>query len=208
LAEGLGLTSTGEGVETLDQLTELRLLGCDLAQGFHIARPQLPEAIEHLLQRGDGLLGTVPVEVDLTAEPAEERADNVPLITVVLADDTADFRSLLRLSLRRTAGFDVVGEAADGAMAISVVEARRPEAVVLDLAMPVMDGLTAIPHIRRRSPDTKIIVLSGMPATEMKQEAMAAGADAYIEKGQAPEVLAGILAALCAGVPRLARADG
>ncbi|HEU5037532.1 MAG TPA: hybrid sensor histidine kinase/response regulator [Nocardioides sp.] len=101
---------------------------------------------------------------------------------VVLVDDTADLRQLMRIALRR-AGFEVVGEAGDGAAGIELVRAERPDLVVLDLSMPVMDGLEALPHIREELPDAAIVVMSGFGAGEMTDKALARGADGYLQKG-------------------------
>jgi len=101
---------------------------------------------------------------------------------VVLVDDTADLRQLMRIALRR-AGWDVVGEAGDGARGIEVAREHEPDLVVLDLSMPVMDGLEALPHIRESCPDSAIVVLSGFGATQMTERALARGADGYLQKG-------------------------
>lgn len=103
-------------------------------------------------------------------------------LRVVIIDDTPDLRDLLRIALSR-GGFDVVGEAGDGARGIEVVKAHRPDVVLLDLAMPVMDGIEALPTIRRLCPDAKIVVLSGFGAQQMSARAVAAGADGYVQKG-------------------------
>ena len=101
---------------------------------------------------------------------------------VVLVDDTEDLRQLMRIALRR-AGFEVVGEAGDGAAGIEVASAERPDLVVLDLSMPVMDGLEALPHIREALPDATIVVMSGFGAQQMADKALARGADGYLQKG-------------------------
>ncbi|MEO9322646.1 hybrid sensor histidine kinase/response regulator [Nocardioides sp. C4-1] len=101
---------------------------------------------------------------------------------VVIIDDTADLRDLLRIALTR-GGFDVVGEAGDGSSGIEVVRHHRPDVVLLDLAMPVMDGIEALPSIRRLCPAAKIVVLSGFGAQQMSARAVAAGADGYVQKG-------------------------
>jgi DNA-binding NarL/FixJ family response regulator len=110
-------------------------------------------------------------------------------ISVVLADDTEEIRHLLRLALSTDDRFTVVGEASDGAQAVEVAAKFRPDAIVLDLAMPVMDGLQAIPLIKKRTETTKIVVFSAFEADQMSSEALAQGADAYIEKGASYSVL-------------------
>lgn len=102
---------------------------------------------------------------------------------VLIVDDVADFRVLLRVALERTGRFDVVAEAADGAQAIVEAEEHRPDLVVLDLSMPVLDGLEALPHIIAAAPDAHVVVLSGFAAVRMRDQVLAAGAVAYLEKG-------------------------
>ena len=116
---------------------------------------------------------------------------------VVLADDTVEIRRLLRMTLEFDGRFSVIDEAGDGVAAVKVASEQQPDAVVLDLAMPVMDGLQAIPQIRREAPQTKILVLSGFDAGQMSSEAMSRGADAYIEKGGDLAMLAAKLHDLC-----------
>jgi diguanylate cyclase (GGDEF)-like protein len=110
----------------------------------------------------------------------EGRADG--RIRVVIADDTEDVRSLLRYTLELDGRFEVVGQAADGVEAIAACEAEEPDVAVVDLAMPVMDGLTAIPSINRAAPATQVVVLSSFGARQMAAKAMAAGAAAFVEK--------------------------
>src|SRR3712207_5097808 len=105
---------------------------------------------------------------------------------VLLADDTPEIRLLVRMALELEGGFEIVGEAGDGAQALHIADDQRPDAVVLDLAMPVMDGLEAIPQVRKATPDTKIHVLSGFNSAQMEREALSVGADAYLEKGVPP----------------------
>lgn len=113
-------------------------------------------------------------------------------IRAVIVDDTDDIRDLLRIVLRR-AGYDVVAEAADGRAGIEVVREHRPDLVLLDLAMPVLDGLEALPTLRDLVPDATILVLSGFGAEQMAERALAAGADGYVEKGQPLAALLGVI---------------
>lgn len=103
-------------------------------------------------------------------------------VRVVIIDDTFDLRELLRLALTR-GGLEVVGEAGDGQSGIECVRQESPDVVLLDLSMPVMDGLEALPTIRQLIPEGKIVVLSGFGATQMAEKAMAIGADGYLQKG-------------------------
>lgn len=122
-----------------------------------------------------------------------------PLRTVII-DDTEDLRDLLRLALDR-GGFDVVGEAGDGKAGIDVVRAERPDVVLLDLSMPVMDGLEALPTIRRTCPAATIIVLSGFGATQMSERAIAQGADGYVQKGASLDSILDYVRDVTAGAP-------
>lgn len=103
-------------------------------------------------------------------------------LRVVIVDDTADLRELLRFALTR-GGMDVVAEAGDGLAGIEAVRTTNPDIVLLDLSMPVMDGLEALPRIREIAPLAKILVLSGFDADRMAERAMATGADGYLQKG-------------------------
>jgi DNA-binding NarL/FixJ family response regulator len=106
-------------------------------------------------------------------------------ISVMLADDTAEYRQLLRLILEQDGRFAVVAEAADGETAVRLSGERQPDVVILDLAMPVLDGLEAIPLIRSNSPESSIVVLSGFARGRVDGDALALGASAYVEKGEA-----------------------
>jgi len=108
---------------------------------------------------------------------------------VVIIDDTPDLRHLLTLMLSRYDGITVVGEAADGLEGIERVQEQHPDAVVLDLSMPGMDGLAALPHIKAAEPDCQVVVLSGFDAGPMRSQVLDAGASAYIQKGDVADEL-------------------
>jgi DNA-binding NarL/FixJ family response regulator len=104
-------------------------------------------------------------------------------IRVLLADDVPEFRLLMRVALEQDGRFDVVAEAADGEEAVQLSSSEQPDVVLLDLAMPVLDGLQAIPEIRSCSPRTKVVVLSGAGRPQAEREAMSSGASACLKKG-------------------------
>jgi DNA-binding NarL/FixJ family response regulator len=104
-------------------------------------------------------------------------------ISVFLVDDVPELRELIRVGMEEDPGFEIVGEAGDGRSAIEGIASTRPAAVLLDLSMPDMDGLQAIPEIREGDPDVAIIVLSGFSADRMGPPVLERGADGYVEKG-------------------------
>src|SRR3954471_1661740 len=104
-------------------------------------------------------------------------------ISVYLVDDVPQLRELIKFGMEEDPGFEVVGEAGDGASALEGIAATHPAAVLLDLSMPDMDGLEAIPEIRKGDPDVAIIVLSGFSADRMGPPSIERGADGYVEKG-------------------------
>lgn len=120
-----------------------------------------------------------------------------PRCRIVIADDTPDIRLLLRWSIEPDGRFEIVGEAANGAEALSLVSSQQVDAILLDLAMPVMDGLQAIPQIKLVSPSTRIVVLSGFDQDSMAGEALKRGADAYLEKGVAVKEITRVLGEMC-----------
>jgi CheY-like chemotaxis protein len=107
----------------------------------------------------------------------------------LLIDDADDLRLLLRMVLESSGRYEVVGEAADGEAGVREARATEPDVVLLDLSMPRMDGLEALPHLQRVAPGARVIVLSGFAEGKTAAAALAAGASAYIEKGVAPDEL-------------------
>jgi DNA-binding NarL/FixJ family response regulator len=96
-----------------------------------------------------------------------------------------DLRVLYRMSLEGRPEFEIVAEAANGREAIEAVAKYKPDVCLLDLAMPVLDGLQALPGIREASPETKIVILTGFDSDPLRQEALLRGAHAYLEKSVA-----------------------
>jgi CheY-like chemotaxis protein len=104
-------------------------------------------------------------------------------IRVFLVDDVRELRRLVRLVLEEDPGIEIVGEASDGREGVEGVGRAQPDVVLLDLSMPDMDGLEAIPLMRERAPDARIVVLSGHEAGRVSLEALQQGATRYVNKG-------------------------
>ena len=96
---------------------------------------------------------------------------------ILLVDDHPLTRSALSALLQQH-GFDVVGEAADGAEAIHAAGRLHPDLVLLDLSMPGLDGLTALPRLREAAPDCEVVVLTASGTEENLLGAIRAGVDA------------------------------
>jgi DNA-binding NarL/FixJ family response regulator len=115
-------------------------------------------------------------------------------VRVVIADDQRLFAEALEAILSTDARISVVGRAADGASAVELVRDEQPDVVLMDIAMPVMDGIEATERIRVESPDTRVIVLTGSEAPKDVSRARAAGAAGYVTKDQiAGDLLRAIL---------------
>lgn len=127
---------------------------------------------------------------------AAARTPRVRRVRVLLVDDVEDFRRLMRHRLEADGRFLVVGEAANGAEAVALAEEHRPDVAVIDLAMPIMDGIEAIRQIRERAPGTKAVVLSSRDPMNAAEEAVQVGAFAFLEKSTAPGQILNVLAPL------------
>ena len=110
-------------------------------------------------------------------------------IRVLVCDDVEAFRALLRYTLQEDPGIEVVGEAADGMAAIQAAERLQPDVVLLDLTMPILDGMDAIPAVLERAPSAQVVALSGWGADRVEQAALDQGAIAYVEKSDDVEAL-------------------
>ena len=104
------------------------------------------------------------------------------MIRVLIADDHNIVREGLRMFLERDPELTVVGEAADGAEAIELARQLRPDVVLMDLLMPVMDGIAAISAIRHELPDTEVIALTSVLESATVVAAVKAGAIGYLLK--------------------------
>lgn len=122
-----------------------------------------------------------PAAVDTQSVPATNETAH-PRIRVVLADDHVSLRAPLAAYLELSGDIVVVGEAGDGQEAIDLCKQHVPDVILLDINMPVMSGLDALPEIKRSSPATKVLVLTGRDETPYIMRALRGGANGYILK--------------------------
>jgi DNA-binding NarL/FixJ family response regulator len=108
---------------------------------------------------------------------------------ILLVDDHEVMRRGIRALLSGDPGWDIAAEAQDGREAVEKVQELHPDLVVLDLTMPVMNGLEAAKEIRKIAPATKILIFSMHESPQITREAREAGADAFLSKSAMAEEL-------------------
>ena len=123
--------------------------------------------------------------------------DSTRVMRALLVDDAADHRELIRTILERSGRFEVVGEAGDGREAVELVEAHRPDVVLLDVSMPVEDGIAALPKILATQPKTCVVMLTSMDAHRLEQIAFEQGAAGFLSKTLDPEQIVDEVLACC-----------
>ena len=104
-------------------------------------------------------------------------------IRVLIVDDVPQVRRELRTLLPLLDDIDIVGEADNGQSAIELAAALRPDAILIDVEMPILDGLEATRRIKQASPATHIIILSIHNDATVRAQARSAGADDFVDKG-------------------------
>jgi two-component system response regulator NreC len=119
-------------------------------------------------------------------------------VRVVIADDHEMFRQGLRVLLEEE-GFTFIGEASDGREAVRLCEAHHPEVAILDLSMPLLNGIFAAREIVKSNPRTKIVLLTQHTEEHMVLEALRAGVRGYVLKTRASSELVQALRAVCRG---------
>lgn len=124
-------------------------------------------------------------------------------IRILIADDHSVVRQGLRMFLGLDPEFEVVGEAANGAEAVELARKHRPDVVLMDLLMPVMDGITATSAIRQQMPDTEVIALTSVLEDASVVGAVRAGAIGYLLKDTQADELCRALKAAAAGQVQL-----
>jgi DNA-binding NarL/FixJ family response regulator len=116
---------------------------------------------------------------------------NRPPIRLLVVDDVDQMRLLLRLGLSDQSEIEVVGEASDGLEAVEKAAELRPDVTLLDVAMPRLDGLHAIPLIHQANPGKHIVMLTGFEHEPLRSEALASCASELLSKGvPLPQIVA------------------
>ena len=111
-------------------------------------------------------------------------------ITILLAEDHADVREGLKVLLESETDIQIVGEAQNGRQAVAFASKFCPDIVIMDISMPLIDGLEATRQILQNTPNTKVLVLSSHTEDAYIQQARALGASGYLLKQSDTKVLA------------------
>jgi PAS domain S-box-containing protein len=109
--------------------------------------------------------------------------------TIVIVDDDTDVRALVKARLRMSGLFDVVGQGADGAEAVALAGEHRPALMLLDVSMPDVDGLEALPRVLQASPSTRVVMFSGFEEQALVEKTRELGAVAFVEKSASLDAL-------------------
>ncbi|MER7731022.1 response regulator transcription factor [Streptomyces erythrochromogenes] len=121
------------------------------------------------------------------------------VIRVVIADDEPLIRAGIRMILTSAPDIEVVAEAANGREAVELARSHAPEVVLLDIQMPVMDGLTALGELRRAAPEVRALILTTFGEKENVLRALGQGGAGFLLKDSAPGELIGAVRAAAAG---------
>jgi len=126
------------------------------------------------------------------------------MIRVLVVDDHKLVREGLRFLLEQEEGIQVVGECADGGEAVAAMRGLRPDVVLLDLLMPRVDGLTALPELKAAGPEVRVVVLTSDQDDDRILEAIRGGASSYLLKSAGVEEVVGAVRAAARGESVLA----
>ena len=171
LSHNLGLSTVAEGVEDAVSWDMLRQFGCDEVQGYHLSRPM------HSSLFGQWL-SSVQRPAPRTT-PATQLPDTSKSVLVV--DDDWIVRDLVSQMLDDSGTYEVY-VAKDGWEAIAQARLYQPDVIILDLAMPRMSGLDALPNIQAVAPGTRVVVLSSTDDAHLAETMVEKGATAFVDK--------------------------
>ena len=118
---------------------------------------------------------------DCTTRVYQANPDGAPMRTLVV-DDTPEILQLICAMLETDDGIELIGHAVNGSQAVTAVGRFMPDLVVMDVQMPIMDGLTAAALIRSKFPEVSIILMSACPLHSIENQVRASGADGFIDK--------------------------
>ena len=163
----------------------------ELASLVPVSPPPAPTVVP------DNVPGTImekkagnKVEDPLVNENTAAPAGSTPgLIKVVIADDHALFREGVKMALQARPDIQVIGEAETGAQLLNLLKHTQPDVLLLDIEMPVMDGLTALKQIRQTNSSLKVVILSMHNTRSMVATLMEAGANTYLTKSADSEAM-------------------
>ena len=114
---------------------------------------------------------------------------------VVVVDDVADLRMLIGRAFKRDGRLDVLASVGNGELGIEAVREQHPDVVLMDVSMPVKDGITATRELKQEFPELPIMILTGYADERLEEEARQAGADGFIDKSKSlPEVVDAVAA--------------
>ena len=105
-------------------------------------------------------------------------------LRVVIADDSESIRALLEEALSTLCGLRIVGVAEDGAIAIDMIEKTYPDLLVLDVAMPIKNGIEVLRHVRQRNEHPLIVMFTANPSKVLRDACLKEGADHCIDKSE------------------------
>lgn len=121
------------------------------------------------------------------------------MIRVVVVDDDALVRGGMRMILQSTDDLTVVGEAADGREGVAVIRAQAPDVVLMDVRMPVLDGIEATAQVTAELPGTRVVIVTTFEHDEYVFDALRAGASGFLLKRTTPEDLIAAVRVVAAG---------
>jgi DNA-binding NarL/FixJ family response regulator len=125
----------------------------------------------------------------MTPELSAATSVSRPTVKILVADDHVMIRKIVTSTLEQEAGFEVVGEAVNGLEAVRKAEALKPNVVILNVTMPVLDGFEAARQIRKKLPEVAIVILSSNADKQFIEEAKKIGVRAYVPKNEATAAL-------------------